>query len=293
MTCIEHIGGGDYRGVLSNGRRLRVAQYGHPCGKPVVSIHGGLSCRLDSQFADALPRRAGVRLIAPDRPGIGLSDPLPEGRLLDSPDDVVYLADALGLERFAALGWSAGGAYALACAHKIPGRLTRVGLIASVAPLRHLGGAAVSGLGVDRVLLALSRTLPKAAALILEGCRLVPPALMKQVVSKHVQSGPDRDVIASLSVRDATAWFYEALRPGGMGAVRDYQLIGRDWGFEVGGIRSHCILWRGERDAMLPEAHTEYLTRTLQRSELRQVPNCGHFLFHRRTSEVLEALTAT
>jgi len=293
MTCIEHIGGGDYRVALPNGRGLGFAQYGDPCGKPVVSFHGGLSCRLDSQFADALSRQAGVRLIAPDRPGIGLSDPLPEGTLLDYPDDVVYLADALGIERFAALGWSAGGAYALACAYKIPGRLTRVGLIASVAPLRHLGGAAVSGLGVDRVLLSLSRTLPKAAALILEGCRFGPPALMKQVVSRHVQSGPDRDLIASLSVREATAWFYEALRPGGMGAVRDYQLIGREWGFEVGGIESHCILWRGEQDAVLPEAHTEYLARTLGRSELRLIPSCGHFLLHRRTSEVLEALTAT
>src|SRR3954453_23613482 len=157
MTCIEHIDGCDYRVALPNGRRIGFAQYGDLCGKPVVSFHGGLSCRVDTQFADALFRRAGGSLISPDRPGIGLSDPLPGGRLLDYPDDMVYLADALGIERLATLGWSAGGAYALACAHKIPGRLTRVGLIASVAPLRHLGGAAASRFGVDRVLLSLSR----------------------------------------------------------------------------------------------------------------------------------------
>ncbi len=78
--------------------------------------------------------RLGVRLVLPDRPGIGLSDFKPGRAILDWPDDVLALAGALGLERFAVMGLSGGGPYAAACAWKIPQRITRVGIISGVGP---------------------------------------------------------------------------------------------------------------------------------------------------------------
>jgi pimeloyl-ACP methyl ester carboxylesterase len=49
--------------------------------------------------------------IAPDRPGLGLSD-LKRGRkILDWPADVIELADALQIARFAVVGISGGGPY--------------------------------------------------------------------------------------------------------------------------------------------------------------------------------------
>jgi pimeloyl-ACP methyl ester carboxylesterase len=68
--------------------------------------------------------RAGLRLIAPDRPGMGMSD-FKHGRgFSDWPRDVVFLADSLGLQRFALLGNSGGGPYVAACAAAIPERVT-------------------------------------------------------------------------------------------------------------------------------------------------------------------------
>jgi pimeloyl-ACP methyl ester carboxylesterase len=64
-------------------------------------------------------------LLSIDRPGIGLSDFQPNRTLLDWADDISELAQTLRLDRFALLGWSAGGPYVLACAFKIPHRLTR------------------------------------------------------------------------------------------------------------------------------------------------------------------------
>ncbi len=55
---------------------------------------------------------------------MGLSTFKPYRRLLDWPDGVVELADNLPLDRFAVVGFSGGGPYALACAYKIPHRLT-------------------------------------------------------------------------------------------------------------------------------------------------------------------------
>jgi pimeloyl-ACP methyl ester carboxylesterase len=85
------------------------AQYGRPDGAVVISAHGGLVGRLDVAVAAAAAERAGVRLISPDRPGIGLSDAHHGRTILDWADDVADLLSQLGVDRFAAMGWSMGG----------------------------------------------------------------------------------------------------------------------------------------------------------------------------------------
>ena len=76
-----------------------------------------------------------MRLIAPDRPGFGESSFKP-GRTIGAwADDVVQLADRLGLDRFALLGVSGGGPYALACAARMPDRVSRVALVGGLGPL--------------------------------------------------------------------------------------------------------------------------------------------------------------
>ena len=51
---------------------MAYAEYGTPDGFVVVNAHGGLACRLDVAAADDVAAEAGVRLISPDRPGVGL-----------------------------------------------------------------------------------------------------------------------------------------------------------------------------------------------------------------------------
>jgi pimeloyl-ACP methyl ester carboxylesterase len=120
---------------LPDGRRLGVTDVGDPEGVPVLYFHGVPGSRLDftSERYDEALRAAGVRFIAADRPGFGLSDPKPGRGHADWPADVSALADSLELDRFAVLGYSRGGHYALACAALIPDRLTAVGLLSAVA----------------------------------------------------------------------------------------------------------------------------------------------------------------
>jgi pimeloyl-ACP methyl ester carboxylesterase len=91
-------------------------------------------------------KTSGIRLVGLDRPGIGRSDPKPGFGLLDWPDDVAEAADQLGLDRFAAKGLSGGGAFALACAHKLAPRLTACGLISAIAPVAFIERAGPRGL---------------------------------------------------------------------------------------------------------------------------------------------------
>ena len=57
-----------------------------------------------------------MRLVGVDRPGMGRSSFKLRRRFLDWPDEVAELADRLGLNRFAVVGFSGGGPYAAACA---------------------------------------------------------------------------------------------------------------------------------------------------------------------------------
>ena len=74
--------------TLADGRRVAYLEVGDPDGSPVISCHGGLSSRLDVQSAAASAAALGVRVICPDRPGIGGSDPQPGRTLKDWPAEV-------------------------------------------------------------------------------------------------------------------------------------------------------------------------------------------------------------
>src|SRR6201993_1539648 len=94
---------------LRDGRRLSYAQYGDPDGFPILNAHGGLACRLDVAAAAPAAERCGVRLISPDRPGVGRSDPQPGRTILDWTLDATELLDRLQVDRFGVLGWSPWG----------------------------------------------------------------------------------------------------------------------------------------------------------------------------------------
>src|SRR5438270_9631768 len=101
------------------------AEQGDPDGVPVLGCHGSPSSRLERHVEDPADYlRWGVRLIVPDRPGFGRSDPRPGRRVLGWPDDVRELLDHLRIDRFAVLSLSGGAAYALACAHAFGNRVS-------------------------------------------------------------------------------------------------------------------------------------------------------------------------
>jgi pimeloyl-ACP methyl ester carboxylesterase len=124
---------------LRDGRSMGYAQYGTRDGFPIVNAHGGLACRLDVAAADTVAADVGVRLISPDRPGVGRSDPQAGRTVVDWASDVAELLDQIDVERFAVMGWSMGGQYAAAVGHELHQRVTRVAIIAGALPLTEPG----------------------------------------------------------------------------------------------------------------------------------------------------------
>uniref|UniRef100_A0A8H7NIA3 AB hydrolase-1 domain-containing protein n=1 Tax=Bionectria ochroleuca TaxID=29856 RepID=A0A8H7NIA3_BIOOC len=96
------------------------AAYGSREGKPLLLFHGYPSSRLEASGVDELARRRGIRVISLDRPGNGLSTMQPNRTIMDWTVDIRAFAEGMKLDRFAIIGGSGGGPYALACAHALP-----------------------------------------------------------------------------------------------------------------------------------------------------------------------------
>ena len=120
----------------ADGRRVAVQVSGSTAGHPVFLMHGTPGSRIGPLPRPMVLHGLGVRLITFDRPGYGESDRQPFRQVADVVPDVEAIADALGVGQFAVLGRSGGGPHALACAALLPDRVTRAGILVSLAPGR-------------------------------------------------------------------------------------------------------------------------------------------------------------
>jgi pimeloyl-ACP methyl ester carboxylesterase len=223
--------------------------------------------------------RLNVRLIAPDRPGMGLSDFQPQRTFPDWPTDVSALADALHLDRFAVLGISGGSPYVAACALAIPHRLDAAAIVSGVAPfdlpnaMEHLEGS-------RRLIVRLARQASWLARLPFDltalGMRGNPSRFVAMVESGL--STPDRASFARSEVRQAFAdTLRESLRSGTRGVSWDMTLNVLPWGFHLESIAIPVHVWHGEADTINPPALGRCLANAIPHSQTKFYPDEGHF----------------
>lgn len=118
---------------LSSGGRVHLLEAGS--GPPVLHLHGSNTSSLS--HLPLLERLVGVRSLAVDRPGFGLSEPVevPRNRFRDAAVQFVdEVLEALDLGSVSLVGGSMGGTWALWYALARPERVTRLLLLGS-APL--------------------------------------------------------------------------------------------------------------------------------------------------------------
>jgi pimeloyl-ACP methyl ester carboxylesterase len=278
---------------LPDGRKLAYTESGTPDGSPIVYCHGNPGSRLDWTLFDpqvALRHRA--RVIAIDRPGIGRSDPAPSRKLTDWPDDVCALADALGLGRFAVLGYSAGGPYAAACAYKLPDRLTVAGIASGVAPFGIPN--ATRGMGPGRFYFRAAAVHPLLAGLFLSMMQSGMKSATGSSQSASMPGMPPADQAAMAKPGVGASFmrsFQEACAPGLGGVAQDATLLARPWGFRPEDIRMPVYLWHGEADRNTPLAMGRYMAQAIPSCRATFYPNEGHFsLGVNHLDEILTAL---
>ncbi|MEJ2556534.1 MAG: alpha/beta hydrolase [Anaerolineae bacterium] len=279
---------------LKDGRMLGYAEFGDPQGKPIFEFHGNPSSRLGSELFDETAKKMGIRVIGIDRPGMGLSDYKPHRKLLDWPDDVIELADALGFGKFPIVGGSGGVPSTLACAYKIPERLSAVGVLFGPRPIDS-SDATDGWSRTRRVQVYLERKGPfwvtrMAMSVVARIMRNNP----EKALSKMFEELPPLDKAAFDDPRVKQQYIdtmREAFRAGPDGVTLDKILTVKSWGFKLEDISIEVHLWHGEADRVVPPAMGRYLAGKIPNCRAKFIPGEGHFsLLPNHAQEILEAL---
>ncbi|HET7031102.1 MAG TPA: alpha/beta fold hydrolase [Candidatus Limnocylindrales bacterium] len=280
--------------TLADGRRIAVAEWGPADGEPVLLLHGMPASRRNCPDRRTTHAR-GVRLIAFDRPGYGGSDPQPGRTILAGGRDIAEIARLLGLERYAAVGWSSGGPYALAAAVADPERVRAVAVVASDAPtgdypelldelpahirdrIRRVQAGDPTG---------VSELRERIAVFVAD-----PDRLMSGATDPDDADDPDarlrRVPAQAASLR---AMFEGGFAQGDEGWTEDWLATYADWGFRLADVPGPVAVWRGDRDRLSAEADTLILARDIPGATLHVVPGAGHSLPMIAWSEILDSV---
>jgi pimeloyl-ACP methyl ester carboxylesterase len=279
---------------LPDGRRIEYREFGDPSGVPAMYLHGTPSSGSEGQWLDRPTRAHGVRLVSIDRPGYLRSEAGPDRSFTSVARDIGAAAEALELSRFAVVGFSSGGGYAVATAHVLPDRVTVV----------HLGGAMGStgdaaSYGISwgrRLLFGVVGRAPALSAPLLAGMlRLNTWELRRWLefpdgAALALFRGPARgaqvaavaDYVRSRTPDELRIEMSDYLAGTGatQAVVDDVLAMGRPWQFDLSAIAAPVELWQGRDDPAVPTAYAEGLASDLPNARLHLFDGEGHFVFH-------------
>ncbi|WP_165227202.1 alpha/beta fold hydrolase [Aquisphaera insulae] len=265
-----------------SGRPLEYQEYGDPDGHPVLFFHGLIGSHLQAAYVSDAAGRAGFRVIAPNRPGVGKSAFVERKTALEAVPDVEDLTASLGIDDFSVIGISGGTPYALGCLLKLTPRIRTVTILSGMGPTR-LPGALRGMERRRRLTLEIGSRYPMLARQEIrkwaERYRVDPRGFLRYLVSTWCE--PDRTLfereeVFNLFLGDLEQVFVEGSGPETF--AQDLALY-RNYGFRPADLpSSHLItLWHGLDDIIVPPGMAWKMTRALPRCEAHFVPG-GHFV---------------
>ncbi|KAI5463654.1 Alpha/Beta hydrolase protein [Mariannaea sp. PMI_226] len=299
---------------LPDGRTLGFAEYGAPDGYPLFYFHGYPSSRLEAGPLESIARRYGFRVLALDRPGFGLSSPQPRHQFRDWPEDVRAFARGMDIHRFAVLGLSGGGPFALACARFLPPEmLTGVGLFAS-GP--HWAAGRHHMTWIRRVLSQWSVYAPSSLVVAMDMLVgfwkwIISTNFVTKRLDRWLESAKEKKKKGENLIEDehVAGWLedrpvaekrealtqillQEPFRQGSRATVHEAVLLSaQDWGFKLEDVDFNEVkIWHGAKDVNAPIAAIRYIAERLPHCTLHEFPDDTHYTMWKYLEGVLKEL---
>ncbi len=269
----------DHTFTLTNGLKLGYTEYGDPRGEVAFYFHGWPSSRLQGSLFDEPAKKHGMRLICPDRPGIGLSAAQPGRTLFDWPETLSQLAAHVGADNYHVIAWSGGGPYVLVTALKLHKRLLSASIICGAPPLSFLGDRQMFWL--YRFMIQLRHYLPSVLGTVLR--------IGGFIAKGDPQKAPLRWLMKLLGVEDRRVLLlpgiYEVVRDATLGAlnrgpasvIADADIYLNEWGFEVSQINTPIHFWHGKQDRNIAWTYTEQLAELIPQAITHWSETDGHY----------------
>lgn len=263
------------------GRAVGFLARGSADGPVVIHLHGAPGSRFEQHlvFPEEVLDRFGIRVVSVDRPGYGNSDPLPASRP-ERAQDVLAVADALEIERFAVLGVSSGGTNALTLAAVAPDRVDRVVLLSAQMP--YDDDEAISGLQPGQAF-GLPFLRGGRSELIEQYMGDVRATMLADPVagfeeSTRTLSRREQGWYAQPWVRDAfVVDMQEALRVSAEGYIDDALISVRPFEIDVSAVRCPVRAVHGTADDWEPLANLRRVLAQLADAQLVLLEGLNHF----------------
>ena len=287
-------GPSDQTHELPDGRSLAWCEYGIPGGAPVFYFHGIPGSRIDARLTADAVAAAGLRLIAPDRPGFGRSTPEAGKRSYAGwAADIESLAKMLGFDRFAIVAYSSGGPYALAAGIALGERVTRVAIVSGVAT-SEMPDYRKAICPTDRAMTLLARRAPWLGRVLmrraLKQARERPERFGK-TADRDFPAPADQEIMDNGLRQVFPELFLEAGRNGPAGIMEDFAVWARPSGLALGPINTPLHLWHGGDDGTVPVSHSRWIASQIPSAELTVWPSVGHLHPPERWAEVYATLS--
>lgn len=277
---------------LSNGRSIAYREFGAPDGVPLMlmpsSLRSSLGWPPESQAALDL----GIRLIVPERPGLGLSDPDPDMTPASVAADMEEFADALGLDRFALSARSSGSPFGLAIAARMGRRVSRVVL---ASPRLGVPSARGNRPGMlDYFFSGLRRHpwLLRSAVSILR--TKVSEKLLRSLVFHFFERSPVD--VAQLKTNDALLQnsidaVHEAMLHTDDGLFRESELFVEGMNLDLTGLTAPIDVWHGSLDEIITpgEARASLRELGIEPADFQLVEGEGHLFVTTHHRDIMKA----
>jgi pimeloyl-ACP methyl ester carboxylesterase len=262
---------------LPDGRTLSYLELGAPVG-PAVLVLDGPGSRGLARAAAPPARDLGVRLIAPDRPGLHGSTAVPDKSFAGVAADLLALADGLGLERFGLLAQSGGTPYALALAALAGDRVTGLSFCGAISPLGEPDAMQDVG-GPMKVPFTLARRAPVLLSPLMKaGARQV-----RKDPKKAAQRFADSLPAADKAVLDRPEyWAIHEEETGSAIAdpaafAHEARMLAQPWNVDLAAISAPVAFWVGERDLTHPPVMSRRMAERLGGAPVHVVPDAATF----------------
>lgn len=274
---------------LVDGRMMGYAEYGDPHGKPLFMCHSIFGCRYEKPANEQLLYDYNVRLIIPDRPGVGLSDPAVFSGYLDWAADLEQLAEYLKLDSFLIAGYGTGGNFALAAAWKLPLRINKVLVISPAPPICTFEDLKQT-IPAHKLMIGLAQKLPTVATqiynIIYKGAIKNTDRFLLDILPADEYK---HQVLNRSYIRDVfKLCLPEIVKHGTEGLPQELRYYVKPWEFDLSEIEQPACFWHGELDRHAPEYLVDKMMSSVPNTKINRVARKGHTLFYTEWEDVLK-----
>ena len=237
-----------------------------------------------------------IRIIIPERPGYGDSDPHPGRNHKDWCNDIIELLDTLKINKVKVVAHSIGGVYAMAMAEFIPQRVSKIAMVNAMPRIQDITN---NDQPTPVLVTALIRSLKYAPFLI--------EPILRMAVGKDIEHFYEQQLSYIRPTREGRAadinllktssyrhYSINNLKQSAKQGIRiwadELRLSFADLGFSLKNKEIEYHFWHGEHDDVIPAAAAANLAKDVNTTFFKRIDTETHFLFARQFNEIISTL---